>query len=308
MLCLVSTKTLISTYSQPGDIVSDPFLGDGRTVWLSHIMGRIASGSDRNPLSEMLVSPKVDTPQIEEIVGKTSEIQWSGNLLDVPTGAFKNFHANTLSELSGLQKWVEDRNNTGEIDRVDKWVRMLVLEWLLERNHGSPVLYESVPEIVRYRSTALLSEIPRYKRVSNAYGRKSETLITTCEPDNLWFLPNKGVALFVTSMTNIGSRGDCQEVLWFSGLDMSNPSKNSFSTRELLSHNFWASVVREMARKLRSGGHIAFALDIQRSKIDVFREVIQDIISPLPLVLAETSPILAGEEPCGYTILLQKQY
>ena len=57
----------IENFSKPGEIVFDPFMGRGTTPLEATLRGRIAAGSDANPLSEMLAAPRLDPPSLKEI-------------------------------------------------------------------------------------------------------------------------------------------------------------------------------------------------------------------------------------------------
>src|SRR5579872_6988797 len=50
----------IARLTQPGDTVYDPFAGRGTTPLQAALMGRRAVSNDINPLSEMLVQPRLN--------------------------------------------------------------------------------------------------------------------------------------------------------------------------------------------------------------------------------------------------------
>ena len=52
----------IERLTRPGDLVHDPFMGRGTTAIQSALMGRRVAANDINPLSAMLVRPRLNTP------------------------------------------------------------------------------------------------------------------------------------------------------------------------------------------------------------------------------------------------------
>jgi hypothetical protein len=59
-------KELVSTVSEPGDTVLDPFSGSGTVPLEAAILQRSAIGIDRNPYSVLLSHAKLDPPESEE--------------------------------------------------------------------------------------------------------------------------------------------------------------------------------------------------------------------------------------------------
>ena len=63
-------------FTIPGEIVFDPFMGRGTMPLEAALRGRIAAGSDANPLSEMLAAPRLDPPSLEEIAEWLDGFDW----------------------------------------------------------------------------------------------------------------------------------------------------------------------------------------------------------------------------------------
>lgn len=57
----------IERLTDPGDIVYDPFSGRGTTAIQAALMRRRPIASDINPLSEILVQPRLDPPTFEQV-------------------------------------------------------------------------------------------------------------------------------------------------------------------------------------------------------------------------------------------------
>ena len=61
-------RFFVQRLSEPGDRVYDPFMGRGTTLLESALLGRKPVGNDINPLSEMLVRPRLEVPAFPELV------------------------------------------------------------------------------------------------------------------------------------------------------------------------------------------------------------------------------------------------
>jgi len=58
-------RFFIERLTQPGDLVYDPFMGRGTTLLEAVLLGRRAAGCDINPLSAILVRPRLDALSLE---------------------------------------------------------------------------------------------------------------------------------------------------------------------------------------------------------------------------------------------------
>ncbi|HIE71478.1 MAG TPA: hypothetical protein EYP98_15615 [Planctomycetes bacterium] len=57
----------IERLSKPGDLVLDPFMGRGTTALEASLRSRVPCGNDVNPLSEMLVRPRLFPPSLTAV-------------------------------------------------------------------------------------------------------------------------------------------------------------------------------------------------------------------------------------------------
>src|SRR5437016_1818388 len=69
-------RFFIERLTQPGDIVYDPFMGRGTTVLEAALLGRIPFGCDINPLSAVLVKPRLHPPFLQEVQQRLREIDF----------------------------------------------------------------------------------------------------------------------------------------------------------------------------------------------------------------------------------------
>ena len=60
-------RFFIERLTEPGDIVYDPFMGRGTTLLEAALLGRVPAGCDVNPLSAVLVRPRLNPPRLADI-------------------------------------------------------------------------------------------------------------------------------------------------------------------------------------------------------------------------------------------------
>jgi len=68
-------RYFIEQYTQPGDLVVDPFSGRGTTALEANLLGRASIGVDLNPLAALLTSAKVDPPSKDDCLARLRELQ-----------------------------------------------------------------------------------------------------------------------------------------------------------------------------------------------------------------------------------------
>ena len=150
----------ISRFTEPGDLVADPFLGRGTTPLQAHLMGRRAAGSDINPLCVMLARPRFAPPPLAEVKSRMLDVldgqnpetaQLLRNVADTAAGAPLSktgetsvtkddlllfYHPETLSQLIKLREWFLHREQAGSFDDIDDWLRMVCLNRLSGHSSG----------------------------------------------------------------------------------------------------------------------------------------------------------------------------
>jgi len=107
----------ISRLSAPGELVFDPFMGRGTTLLQAALMGREAAGNDVNPLSAMLLRPRLDPPEPEAVAARLAALDLDGPI-DAPEGFEAFFEARTLVQICNLRAYLLDRGAAGDLDPV----------------------------------------------------------------------------------------------------------------------------------------------------------------------------------------------
>ncbi|MEA3408949.1 MAG: DNA methyltransferase, partial [Candidatus Eisenbacteria bacterium] len=60
-------RFFIDRLTSAGDVVYDPFMGRGTTLLEAALAGRAPAGCDINPLSEIIVRPRLEPPELREV-------------------------------------------------------------------------------------------------------------------------------------------------------------------------------------------------------------------------------------------------
>ena len=306
----------IDRYTEPGDLVADPFLGRGTTPLQAHLMGRRAAGSDVNPLCVMLARPRFDPPPLEatkcrlrDVLDDTRDQIISNSTDDLL--AF--YHPATLSQLLSLRQWFIDRQTSGEFDRIDDWLRMICLNRLSGHSPGffsvrTMPPNQAVSAESQRRINERMGQKPETKDIVDIVMRKSKSLLrsgypgsqilpfggslpapllSTTTANNLAYLEDSSVDLVVTSppfLNIVDYRKDNWLRCWFAGIDTDRVQISGYSSVEEW-RSFVHEALEELCRVIKKGGYIAFEVgEVRNGKVKLEDEVIR-ATEDLPLVL-----------------------
>jgi len=277
-------RFFIERLTQPGEVVHDPFMGRGTTLLEAALMGRIPHGCDINPLSGMLVAPRLRPPELNEIAARlksidlTKEGEWRDDLLVF-------YHPKTLIQIIAIKEYLLGRQAEGKLDVVDEWIRMVCINRLTGHSPGFFSVYTLPPnqavaiksqikinekrnqipperdvvKIILKKSRILMSDLNQEERATLLSASVRKLLLT--EPaDKTAQIPDSTVSLVVTSppfLDVVNYAGDNWLRCWFAGID---PAKVQITMSKKVEQ--WAAVMtgvfREQTRILKTGGHIAF--------------------------------------------------
>jgi hypothetical protein len=134
----------IERLTHPGDTVYDPFAGRGTTPLQAALMGRGPVWNDINPLSEMLVRPRLEPASPHAIAQRLGAIDaWEHAGDDIDLTMF--YHPRTLGRIRDLRAWLLRRQASGDLDDVDRWIRMVALNRLTGHSPGFFSVYTLPP-------------------------------------------------------------------------------------------------------------------------------------------------------------------
>ena len=305
----------IDGYTEPGDLVADPFLGRGTAPLQAHLMGRRAAGSDVNPLCVMLARPRFDPPPLHEAEARLREILSSGGEAaddSIPKEDLLAFyHPDTLSQLLILRRWFMDREREAGLDGADDWLRMVCLNRLSGHSPGffsvrTMPPNQAVSAESQRRINQRQDQTPEPKDIVDIVMRKSRSLLRsgfpspqlpalgetpappllrTAAADRLFYLDDASVALVVTSppfLNIVDYRQDNWLRCWFAGVDIEKVQISGFSSVAEW-RDFVRDALREMCRVVREGGYIAFEVGEVRNGEVLLEEQVLQAAEGLPL-------------------------
>jgi hypothetical protein len=277
-------RFFIERLTGKGDIVYDPFMGRGTTLLEAGLLGRIPYGCDVSPLSTSLVEPRLDIPALSEVATRLGELNLQTERT-LPEDLLTFYHEDTLREICSLRSYFLDRESTGKIDGIDKWIRMVAINRLTGHSPGFFSVYSLPPnQAVSVKSQRKINEkrqqIPPKRDISELILKKSKRLLGK-NTDELRAevqevgkqalllsrlahetpeIPNDSVSLVVTSppfLDVVDYATDNWLRCWFLGID----AKDVKVTVPRKLEQWEASMTRvffELFRVLRPGGFVAF--------------------------------------------------
>ena len=277
-------RFFIERLTQPGARVYDPFMGRGTTLLEAALLDRRVAGCDINPLSGVLVRPRLEPPALKAIEKRLEAI-----VLTESDGVRQDllafYHPQTLAAVCGLRAYLLEREASGTIDAVDRWIRMVAVNRLTGHSPGFFSVYSMPPNQavsinVQLKINAKRGQTPPLRDVKRIILKKSASLLGDCDTatrqrltpraaDALILtahaastpaLPDASVDLVVTSppfLDVVNYAGDNWLRCWFCGI---SPESVGITMARRLED--WRAamgeVFVELARVVRPGGHVAF--------------------------------------------------
>jgi hypothetical protein len=277
-------RFFIERLTRPGEVVYDPFMGRGTTLVEAALLGRVPHGCDVNPLSQVLVGPRLAPPTLPQITARLKQIELTDHD-PFPEDLLVFYHADTLKEIAALKKYFLRRRAEDALDAVDLWLCMICLNRLTGHSPGFFSVYTMPPnQAVSVKSQRKINErrnqTPPRREVKAIVLKKSRQLLKECDAATLATLGKAGsraklftgpaaltpgiksgsVALVVTSppfLNIVDYATDNWLRCWFLGIDAKGVQLTV--PRRL---DDWmeamTTVFGELSRVLRPGGHVAF--------------------------------------------------
>lgn len=293
-------RFFIERLSREGDRVYDPFMGRGTTVLEAAFLGRKVMGCDINPLSRLLVEPRLNPPFQEEVEQRLREIDlnYQG---EVREDLLVFYHPNTLREIHGLRRlWLDPE---APVSPVDSWIRMVATNRLTGHSPGFFSVYSLPPnQAVTVERQRLINEkrkqVPPYRDVRRIIAKKSRELLKDLSVDErrrLQFvasdaflsasscadaigIPPSSASLAVTSppfLKVVDYVTDNWLRCWFNGIDPA-----SIGIWQLGKLSRWAAAMESALVKTRGilvpGGYFAFEVgEVNKGTVKLENTVIE---------------------------------
>lgn len=298
-------RFFVERLTERGDLVFDPFMGRGTTLLEAGLAGRRMAGNDVNPLSRVLVEPRLDPPTVEAVRDRLAGLELGGEArADLDLSMF--YSAATEAQLVRLREWLLERSRSAGEDGVDRWIRMIATNRLTGHSPGFFSVYTLPPnQAVSQESQRRINErrgqtppdrdvaaliLRKSKRMlGHVTARDREALASAYAPELLFCrdarepsgLADASVALVVTSppfLDIVQYDKDNWLRCWFNGLDAGEIGRRITMARGL---EEWSEVmlgtIREMRRILRPGGWVAFEVgEVRRGSVRL-----DEIVVPL---------------------------
>lgn len=128
----------IHAWSRPGDLICDPFMGRGTTIFESLLNGRKAIGCDTNPVAYCVSRAKAVAPPLTDITARLRALEKRFDRFTSSAAETRDefftlcFHEKTLQQLLFLRKRLRWRD-----DDVDCFIAALALGCLHGESHRS---------------------------------------------------------------------------------------------------------------------------------------------------------------------------
>lgn len=290
-------RFFIERLTRIGDVVYDPFMGRGTTLLEAALLERIPAGCDVNPLSQVLVGPRLAPPTIEAVEARLREICWT-SADECAEKLLTFYHPETLRELCALRTHLLNSS----LDDVDRWIQMVAVNRLTGHSSGFFSVYtlppnQAVSLAAQSKINAARNQVPTRRDVPRLILAKSRSLLSDCDERTIQVirgaggrrqlitstashtpsLPSSSVSLVVTSppfLDVVDYAGDNWLRGWFCGIDSAGVSLTVVKKIDE-----WRAamtlVFAELARVLVPGGHVAFEVgEVRGGKVRLEEHVL----------------------------------
>ncbi len=276
-------RFFIERLSNPGDAVYDPFMGRGTTQLEAFLLGRKPLGNDINPLSKVLLAPRLSPPSLKDIELRLDEIDLNTSKENNPD-LLAFYHSDTLKEIIALKEYFLKREKQGTLDSIDAWIRMVAINRLSGHSPGFFSVYTLPPnQAVSVKRQLKINEtreqIPEYKDIRSRIVKKSKSLLkdwkgghhldsehdlssqlTNTNAESVAEIETSSTQLVVTSppfLDVINYQADNWLRCWFIGIDSSKINISQF--KKIADwEGAMTAVLKDLKRIVKPEGYIAF--------------------------------------------------
>jgi hypothetical protein len=293
-------RFFIERMTERGARVYDPFAGRGTTPLEAALLQRRPAGCDVNPLSRILVLPRLAPPSVDAVRRRLEALS-PGRAHALPTDLLEFYHPDTLKDICALREYFLERDSEGKLDSVDAWIRMVAVNRLTGHSPGFFSVYTLPPnQALTVQAQRKINQerkqIPPRRDVKALILRKTATLLADVDSsirarlhaangEVTWhtgsaaesFGEPGSVDLVVTSppfLDVVDYATDNWLRAWFCGIDAAAvPIAMHRKLDEW--ERFIGDVFWQLERLLKRGGHVAFEVgEVRRGRIKLERSVL----------------------------------
>lgn len=289
----------ISRLTSAGEGVYDPFMGRGTTPVQAMLMARRPLANDINPLSVLLTRPRLRCPPLNAVARRLADVPWDRKC-DVRDDLLAFYHPDTLRHLTILREWLlkEAPLRAAVPDPVVDWIRMVAINRLTGHSPGFFSVYtlppnQAVSVEAQQKINAKRAQTPPPRDLVKLILKKSRSLMADGVPtaainpllsaslaNRTPAFPDASAALVVTSppfLDIVQYADDNWLRCWFAGVDVSE-IEIAMHRSETAWQKMVRDVLKELARIVRPGGHVAFEVgEVRRGKVLLERLVWQAV-------------------------------
>ncbi|MDB6035011.1 MAG: methylase domain protein [Verrucomicrobiales bacterium] len=296
-------RFFIERLTKPGDKVYDPFMGRGTTPLEAALLGRVPVGCDVNPLSAVLVKPRLNPPSLAEIAKRLDEIDFGQAEPDALSEDLLVFyHPDTLRQILALKQYLIRRRKAGKLDSLDEWICMVAINRLTGHSPGFFSVYTLPPNqatslVAQRKINEKRKQTPPARNVAKIILKKSKALLSDCDEQVAQRLRGvAGEAKFLTGLCAVTPQiqsgsihlvvtsppfldivdyvGDNWLRCWFLGVDAKSVQITMAKKVEQW-QTAMTEVFKELHRVLAPGGHVAFEVgEVRHGKVKLEEAVL----------------------------------
>lgn len=300
-------RFFIELFTGIGDVVYDPFGGRGTTAIEAALLRRRVISNDINPLSEILASPRLLVPTIDDVQNRLKSVDYD-EFATAERDISMFFHSKTEAEIVSLKHYLKHKRNLREEDFIDRWIRMVATNRLTghspgffsvytlppnqavsaesqrkineKRNQSPP--YRDTKRIILKKSGQLLQDISeQLRRCLHESARNARFL--NCDARYTREIETESVKLTVTSppfLDTVQYTDDNWLRFWFNEIDGDSISRRITMSRTLLEWSeTMGQVFKELYRITKPGGWVAFEVgEVKGGKV-----LLEETVVPLGL-------------------------